>query len=141
MPTKHPSMSIGMLFKPLERDTHKGGARGVAQDDSQWGNNEGRRPCTVPFRFVMGRIYDDAAQACHGRRFFPIISGYFGSGQPQWVVKASSLVSFLAPPFFSFCKSMTILTLVGEAYVHGVMNGEAIEMWKRGELEQVVFQP
>jgi hypothetical protein len=28
---------------------------------------------------------------------------------------------------------------VGEAYVHGVMNGEAIEMWKRGELEQSCF--
>jgi hypothetical protein len=29
---------------------------------------------------------------------------------------------------------------VGEAYVHGFMNGEAIEMWKRGELEEVDFQ-
>ena len=57
-PHKHPSVSVGMLFKPLERDTHKRGARRVAQDDSQRGSNGGRRPCTVPFRFVMGRIYD-----------------------------------------------------------------------------------
>lgn len=30
--------------------------------------------------------------------------------------------------------------LVGEAYVHGVMNGEAVEMWKRGELKEAEFQ-
>ena len=29
--------------------------------------------------------------------------------------------------------------LVGECYVHGIMNGEAVDMWKKGELVQQEF--
>lgn len=85
----------------------------------------------------------DAAQACHGQRFFPIVPGYFGLGPAAMGGEGifSCIFFFGATIPFILQKHDNIFPLVGEAYVHGVMSGEAIEMWKRGELEQVVFQP
>ena len=85
----------------------------------------------------------DAAQACHGQRFFPIVPGYFGLGPAAMGGEGifSCIFFFGATIPFILQKHDNISPLVGEVYVHGVMSGEAVEMWKRGELEQVVFQP
>jgi hypothetical protein len=59
----------------------------------------------------------------------------------QLPAKISSVVSFSVPQsLFIVQKHGDVYRLVGEAYVHGVMDGEAIEMWKRGELEEVDIQ-
>ncbi|KAE9365055.1 hypothetical protein N431DRAFT_419932 [Stipitochalara longipes BDJ] len=90
------------------------------------------------------RFMIDAAQACHGRRFFPTKSGYFGLGPAAiggWYnTEMLCCIFFGASVPFILQKHGNIYRLVGEAYVHGVMSGEAIEMWKRGELEKVNFQ-
>lgn len=84
-----------------------------------------------------------AAQACQGRRFFPTTSGYFGLGPAAmgaWGGKnIFCCILFGASVPFILQKHGNIYRLVGEAYVHGVMNGEAIDMWKRGELKEVDF--
>jgi len=88
--------------------------------------------------FPSGSLWEDfmidVAQACHGRRSSLPCRGTSALGQQQWVVK--SLVFC-----FILQKHDNIYHPVGEAYVRGVMSGEAIEKWKRGELEQYVFQP
>ena len=89
------------------------------------------------------RFMVDAAQACHGRRFFPTKSGYFGLGPAAiggWQNgEMLCCVCFGASVPFILQKHENIYRLVGEAYVHGLMDGEAIEMWKRGELDAVDF--
>jgi hypothetical protein len=94
--------------------------------------------------FLWQRFMVDAVQACHGRKFFPTESGYFGLGPAAiggWGDRDMlCCVFFGASVPFILQKHEHIYRLVGEAYVHGFMNGEAIEMWKRGELEEVDFQ-
>jgi hypothetical protein len=80
----------------------------------------------------------DAVQACQGRRVFATAAGYFGLG-PAAITGENIFccIFFGAIAPFILQKHGDVYRLVGEAYVHGVMDGEAIEMWKRGELEEV----
>ena len=92
----------------------------------------------------------DAANACHNRKFFTTTSGFFGLGpgaMPE--IEGSNdlycaiLLGASVPFILQKCsdtKNGDSYRLVGEAYVHGIMNGEAIEMWKRGVLEEVDIQ-
>jgi hypothetical protein len=83
----------------------------------------------------------DAVQACYGRRFFTTAAGYFGLG-PAAITGENIFccIIFGATVPFLLQKHGDVYRLVGEAYVHGVMDGETIEMWKRGELEEVDIQ-
>jgi hypothetical protein len=89
---------------------------------------------------VWQQFMIDAADACHHRRFFTTTSGYFGLGPEAMLGEGVCSILFGASAPFILQKQGDVYRLVGEAYVHGVMNGEAIEMWKRGELEEVDFQ-
>ena len=92
----------------------------------------------------------DAANACHHRKFFTTTSGFFGLGpEAMPEIEGSNdlycaILLGASAPFIlqkrSDAKNGDSYRLVGEAYVHGIMNGEAIEMWKRGELEEVDIQ-
>lgn len=92
------------------------------------------------------KFMTDAVKACHHRRFFTTKSGFFGLGPEAMLGKGiepgKSIVAILfgANVPFILQKTGDTYCLVGEAYVHGVMNGEAVEMWKRGDLEEVDFQ-
>lgn len=76
-------------------------------------------------------------RVCWGRSFFKTEIGYIGLG-PR-AMKTGDIVCVLFG-----CRIPMILRpennyylLVSEAYVHGIMNGEAIERWKAGELDNI----
>ena len=82
----------------------------------------------------------DASRSCHNRRFFVTRRGFFGLGPS--VLREGDICSVLfggTVPFILRRKGTGYL-LLGEAYLHGVMRGEAIEMWKRNELQEQVLK-
>jgi hypothetical protein len=90
----------------------------------------------------------DAVNACHHRRFFTTKSGFFGLGPESMLAQGlfcAIIFGARAPALLQRKEDEFHLVgeayrLVGEAYVQGVMDGEAVEMWKRDELEAVDIQ-
>jgi hypothetical protein len=66
-------------------------------------------------------------KACGGRRFFMTERGYIGLGPAE--LQHGQLVTVLlgGQVPFVLCEREERVTLVGECYVHGFMNGEAIK--------------
>jgi len=96
---------------------------------------------SLPSDSLWQKYMIDAVQACQGRRVFATAAGYFGLG-PAAITGENIFccIFFGATVPFIVQKHADVYRLVGEAYVQGVMDGEAIEMWQRGELEEVDIQ-
>jgi hypothetical protein len=89
----------------------------------------------------------DASRACYHRRFFVTKRGlffffffFFGlgpcvleEGDICWVIFGGTV------PFILRRKGSCYL-LLGEAYVHGIMRGEAIRMWRNDDLQEQNFR-
>lgn len=73
---------------------------------------------------------------------FVTAAGYIGLGSPDIKIGDEICVSFdasmpliLRPTLETLQSPETMLySLVGECYVHGLMQGKAIDMWEAGEL-------
>jgi hypothetical protein len=79
-------------------------------------------------------------QRCHSRRLFLTRRGYYGIG-PE-VMEYGDIVAVLfgaKVPYILRKTSGGRYYLLGECYVHGIMDGEVIERWKRGKDKKQVF--
>ena len=87
-----------------------------------------------------GEAFDSEAQsAVHKRVFFQTSKGFLGLG-PQ-LMQAGDVVCMLfreRVPFILRPKD-GYYRLVGECYVHGVMDGEVVQRWKDGKLTTQEF--
>ncbi|RDW59215.1 hypothetical protein BP5796_12139 [Coleophoma crateriformis] len=97
-------------------------------------------------------LYNRAAvNACVNRKFFRTSGGYMGLG-PQAMRAGDILVVFFGAgvPFVlrrvaelkpddGKMKDGSSWRLVGQAYIHGLMDGEGVTMWKAGELSETKF--
>jgi hypothetical protein len=82
----------------------------------------------------------DHEYACVGRRAFTTKKGYLGLGPMATQPGDLVCVLFGAKVPFILRYEEDHYLFVGECYVHGIMRGEAVEMWRRGELEEVEFE-
>ena len=74
------------------------------------------------------------------RRFFRTAQGYFGLG-PQYLMEGDlCCVLFGAKVPFILREVDRGYVLVGECYVQGIMHGEAVEMWRKGDSEVAEFE-
>lgn len=80
-----------------------------------------------------------AAAYSHHRRLFTTTKGYIGLGPRPTQGGDILCVLFGCPVPFVLQPSGERYRLVGECYVHGVMQGEAIQAWKRGEYTEQEF--
>jgi hypothetical protein len=88
--------------------------------------------------------HDAARRVCHLRRHFVSASGYQGLGPAQ--IQHNDIIVVL---FGGCCPYVLRETyrnsdlagylVVGECYVHGLMDGEAIAEWKKGQLSSKLF--
>ncbi|KAF2140805.1 uncharacterized protein K452DRAFT_288228 [Aplosporella prunicola CBS 121167] len=90
-------------------------------------------------KFGSGNLFRfwETAYMCCNRRFFVTEKGYYGIG-PE-VSREGDKVSILfgaKVPFVLRPQMTGYYRLSGECYIHGIMDGEAVEMWKTGELEE-----
>ena len=82
----------------------------------------------------------DANVTWGGRKFFCTSRGFFGLG-PR-VLRKDDLccILFGARVPFILRKVKKHYLLVGECYVHGIMRGEAVNMWQNGDLNEQEFE-
>jgi hypothetical protein len=73
--------------------------------------------------------------ACQGRRFFSTRAGRVGLGPPRLHVGDTICVLHSARPLFTlrFPAGDDVAELIGDTYVHGLMNHEAFTTGIRGE--------
>jgi hypothetical protein len=77
----------------------------------------------------------ELGQYALGRRFFITRNGYFGLG-PQAAREGDHVIILPGVDVpFVLRKSSTTHRVVGEAYVEGIMRGEALEQWRLGTKE------
>lgn len=117
----------------LQRNTRRKHA--LAQDE--------RLIAEIKSQAIRGKEYHfrrDANVTLSGRRFFCTSRGFFGLG-PR-VLRKNDLccVLFGGRVPFILRKVKNHYLLVGECYLHGIMRGEAIEMWRNGELQVQEFE-
>lgn len=82
----------------------------------------------------------DASRACHNRRVFVTERGSVGLG--PGILEEGDICAVLfggTVPFVMRSKGNEYL-LLGEAYVHGIMRGEAIGMCGNGDLQKRTFR-
>lgn len=82
------------------------------------------------------RLYFSAMQsACQGRRFFSTRAGRVGLGPPRLHVGDTICVLHSAGPLFAlrFPAGDDVAELIGDTYVHGLMNHEAFTTGTRGQ--------
>lgn len=80
-----------------------------------------------------------ARNFCLNRRFFITSNSHLGVG-PRWTQKGD-LVCVLfggGVPYVLSPKGKNY-TFIGQSYVHGLMEGQAIDAWRKGELEDEIF--
>jgi hypothetical protein len=81
-----------------------------------------------------------ASQVCWNRSLFITLKGYMGLGPSPLqlgdivCILFGGIVPFILRPKNGYYQ------LVGDAYVHGIMEGEAIQKWEAGEFEKRVFE-
>lgn len=80
-----------------------------------------------------------AKNFCINRRFFVTAKGCLGIG-PKWTKKGDLVCVLLggAVPYILRPAGMDF-ALVGESYVHGLMEGEAVDAWRKGRLSLETF--
>lgn len=82
----------------------------------------------------------DASRSCHNRRFFLTKRGLFGLGPSVLEEGDIGSVLFGGTVLFNLRRRGDGYLLLGESYLHGIMRGEAIEMWRRNELQEHVVK-
>ncbi len=88
------------------------------------------------------RLYFSAKQsACQGRRFFSTKGGRVGLGPAQLKAGDTICVFYSGGPLYSlrFKPADKVTKLIGEVYVHGLMNNEAFTAEGRGEDQTFVI--
>jgi hypothetical protein len=85
--------------------------------------------------FLRARL----GQTCSNRRLFVTKRGYYGVGPEETCAgdKVCVLFGTIAP--FVFRPMGHRLALLGESYLHGFMNGEAIAEMEEGRLKSTKF--
>jgi hypothetical protein len=82
-----------------------------------------------------------AQRSCYGRRQFFTENGYMGIGPAA--MREGDLVCVLwggcVPYILRPTDTDNTYKLVGESYVHGIMNGEAINFWRQGRIAKNHF--
>src|SRR6266536_3325264 len=75
-----------------------------------------------------------AGKTCDSRKFFLLQNGYFGLGPA--IMKPGDVVGVVlgASVPFILRRYGECYKVVGECYAHGLMGGEAVRMWKKGDL-------
>jgi hypothetical protein len=80
-----------------------------------------------------------ARNYCLYRRFFVTLDGRLGIG-PRWTRKGDLVcVLFGGGVPYILCPKGRRYSFIGESYVHGLMEGQAIEAWRKGELKDEIF--
>jgi hypothetical protein len=82
-----------------------------------------------------------ANQRCHMRRFFITRDGYYGIG-PELLRNWDRIAILFGGrvPYALRSTGSGQFKFLGECYVHGIMNGEAIEMLKKGQFNKQTFR-
>lgn len=114
---------------------HKGDGEGIEERDERGDVGDGDAE----------KFFVDLKLMCEGRSFFFTEKGYFGIG--SWIARPGDRVCVLFGakcPFLLRDWGTEVGTgrrckLVQDAYVHGLMRGEAIERFKEGELAEERF--
>jgi hypothetical protein len=89
----------------------------------------------LPTMTVLDAARLELTQFALGRRFFITRNGYFGLG-PQAARQGDRVVVLLGVDVPLVLRRVDKTHhVVGEAYVHGIMNGEAVEQWRLGMKE------
>jgi hypothetical protein len=91
---------------------------------------------------IKAKWLDFAARTrdmCHQRRMFRTDSRHIGIGPIEIQPGDQICVLFGARVPFVIRRSGDHWLLVGECYLHGLMNGEAIEIWKNGDHQAQTF--
>lgn len=86
------------------------------------------------------RFREAAAEVCHMRKFFFSSKGFFGLGPAITQVDDLVCVLFGADTPFVLRRVGSRYKVVGECYVHGLMQGQARRAWRRGELRSEEFE-
>jgi hypothetical protein len=81
-----------------------------------------------------------ARNYCLNRRFFITLHGRLGIG-PRWTKKGDLVcVLFGGGVPYILCPKGRRYIFIGESYVHGLMEGQAIDAWRKGELKDEMFR-
>ena len=73
------------------------------------------------------------------RRFFATRRGRIGIGPSAMRIEDEVCVFFYCPTPYTLRRGCSINEFIGEAYVHGLMYGQALDMLDRGKLEETQF--
>lgn len=104
------------------------------------GNGFNRYPIPPAYNEDADRFHQSAANACKGRKLFFTESGNLGLG-PMAIQEGDILcVLFGGSVPYVLRAEGEFYRLVGECYVHDLMNGEAIASMEKGELEKRWFK-
>jgi hypothetical protein len=88
---------------------------------------------------VPGAYAALARNYCLYRRFFITSDRRLGIG-PRWTKKGNLVcVLFGGGVPYILCPKGRHCIFIGESYVHGLMEGQAIEAWRKGELKDEMF--
>lgn len=86
------------------------------------------------------RFFETAKSACRGRTFFHIAPGWIGVG-PQIIEPGDIVVVLFGSRVPIILRKINgCYRLVSDCYIHGLMDGEAIQMLENGKLETEVFE-
>lgn len=86
------------------------------------------------------RFFETAKSACRGRTFFHIAPGWIGVG-PQIIEPGDMVVVLFGSRVPIILRKINgCYRLVSDCYIHGLMDGEAIQMLENGKLETEVFE-
>jgi hypothetical protein len=77
---------------------------------------------------------------CKYRRFFITEKGYLGLGPGYMELGDQVTILFGGETPFILRKFEDHFKLIGESYIHGIMEGEVIQLWEAGELEEQWFE-
>ncbi|KAM5341812.1 hypothetical protein ACJ41O_014843 [Fusarium nematophilum] len=95
-------------------------------------------------KLAEGGDYDrftwKANQRCHSRRFFVTRKGYFGIG-PECMEHGDVIAVLFGGRVPYVLREMGEGTyyFIGECYVHGIMDGEVVDKWRRGKYTKETF--
>lgn len=83
---------------------------------------------------------DTVQEKCSYRRFFITNQGYLGLGAAQTEVEDQVCVLFGGKTPFMLRKVSGHFKLIGESYIHGIMDGEVVQQLEAGELSEQWFE-
>lgn len=120
-------------FYEMQKNTRRKGALGL----------DTKLVADIKEEAMNGKEYiftRDANATWSGRKFFCTGRGFFGLGPKVLRKNDICCVLFGARVPFILRKRGDHYLLVGECYIHGIMRGEAIDMWRNGKLQLQEFE-